>query len=40
MYHHEPVQLHVLRLCNAAVCFNLAELYVEFGLALKQRSPA
>lgn len=37
-----PVEtrLHVVRLGDAAICFNPAELYVEFGLALKQRSPA
>jgi len=37
-----PVEtrLHVLRLGDAAICFNPSELYVEFGLALKQRSPA
>jgi neutral ceramidase len=34
------VRLHVLRLGDAAICFNPAELYVEFGLAIKQRSPA
>ncbi|MBX3010187.1 MAG: hypothetical protein KF832_01725 [Caldilineaceae bacterium] len=33
-------RLHVLRLGDAALCFNPAELYVEFGLALKERSPA
>lgn len=37
-----PVEtrLHALRLGDAVICFNPAELYVEFGLALKQRSPA
>lgn len=37
-----PVEtrLHALRLGDAAICFNPTELYVEFGLALKQRSPA
>lgn len=35
-----PVHLHVLRLGDAAICFNPAELYVEFGLAIKKRSPA
>jgi neutral ceramidase len=37
-----PVEtrLHVVRLGDAAICFNPAELYVEFGLAIKARSPA
>jgi hypothetical protein len=37
-----PVEtrLHVLRLGDAVICCNPAELYVEFGLAIKQRSPA
>lgn len=35
-----PVRLHVIRLGDAAICCNPAELYVEFGLAIKQRSPA
>ena len=34
------VRLHVLRLGEAAICFNPAELYVEFGLAIKEQSPA
>jgi hypothetical protein len=34
------VRLHVLRLGETAICFNPAELYVEFGLAIKQKSPA
>jgi hypothetical protein len=34
------VRLHALRIGDAAICFNPAELYVEFGLAIKQRSPA
>jgi hypothetical protein len=34
------VNLHVLRLGDAAICFNPAELYVKFGLAMKQHSPA
>jgi neutral ceramidase len=34
------VRLHVLRVGDAAICFNPAELYVEFGLAIKERSPA
>jgi hypothetical protein len=32
--------LHVVRIGDAAICSNPAELYVEFGLALKKRSPA
>jgi neutral ceramidase len=42
MREDNPVEtrLHVLRLGDAAICFNPSELYVEFGLALKQRSPA
>lgn len=35
-----PVRLNVLRVGDAALCFNPAELYVEFGLAIKERSPA
>ncbi|MFN8492049.1 MAG: hypothetical protein U0350_30890 [Caldilineaceae bacterium] len=35
-----PIRLHVLRLGDAALCFNPTELYVEFGLAIKQKSPA
>lgn len=37
-----PVEtrLHAVRLGDAVICFNPSELYVEFGLALKQRSPA
>lgn len=34
------VRLHVIRLGDAVICCNPAELYVEFGLAIKQRSPA
>jgi hypothetical protein len=34
------IRLHALRIGDAAICFNPAELYVEFGLAIKQRSPA
>lgn len=34
------VRLSVLRLGDAAICFNPAEPYVELGLAIKQRSPA
>lgn len=37
-----PVEtsLHVVRVGDAAICCNPAELYVEFGLAMKKRSPA
>jgi neutral ceramidase len=37
-----PVEtrLHVVRLGDAAICLNPAELYVEFGLAIKAQSPA
>jgi hypothetical protein len=35
-----PVRLHVIRLGDAVICCNPAELYVEFGLAIKQHSPA
>lgn len=35
-----PIRLHALRLGDAAICFNPTELYVEFGLAMKQKSPA
>lgn len=35
-----PVRLHVVRLGDGVICCNPAELYVEFGLAIKQRSPA
>jgi hypothetical protein len=35
-----PVPLHVLRLGEAAICFNPSELYVQFGLAMKKDSPA
>lgn len=34
------VRLHAVRLGDAAICLNPAELYVEFGLALKWQSPA
>jgi hypothetical protein len=35
-----PVRLHVIRLGDAVICCNPAELYVEFGLAIKKHSPA
>jgi hypothetical protein len=37
-----PVQtyVHVVRLGDVALCFNAAELFVEFGLVIKHRSPA
>jgi hypothetical protein len=35
-----PVPVHVLRLGDAAICTNPAELYVQFGLAIKKDSPA
>ena len=34
------VRVHVLRLGDTAICFNPAELYVEFGLAIKRSAPA
>lgn len=34
------VRLSVLRVGDAAICCNPAELYCEFGLAIKERSPA
>ncbi|MEZ4864849.1 MAG: hypothetical protein R3C14_26285 [Caldilineaceae bacterium] len=34
------VRLHVVRVGDAAICLNPAELYVEFGLAIKRQSPA
>jgi neutral ceramidase len=34
------VHLNVLRLGEAAICTNPAELFVEFGLAIKENSPA
>lgn len=42
MSEDNPVEahLHVIRLGDAALCFNPAELFVEFGLAIKQRSAA
>lgn len=36
----EPVRVHALRVGDAAICTNPAELYVELGLAIKERSPA
>ncbi|MCC6456959.1 MAG: hypothetical protein IT328_18530 [Caldilineaceae bacterium] len=35
-----PVRINVVRIGDAAICFNPAELYVEFGLAIKKSSPA
>lgn len=35
-----PTHVHVVRLGDVALCCNPAELFVEFGLAIKQRSPA
>ena len=35
-----PVRLNVVRLGEAAICFNPAELYCAFGLAIKKSSPA
>jgi hypothetical protein len=34
------VRLNVLRVGDAAVCTNPAELFVEYGLAFRERSPA
>ncbi len=34
------VRLHVIRIGDAAICTNPAELYCEFGLAIKANSPA
>ena len=34
------VPLHVVRLGDAAICFNPSELFCEFGLAIKKQSPA
>ena len=36
----EPVAINVLRVGDAAVCTSPAELYSEFGLAIKEASPA
>jgi neutral ceramidase len=35
-----PVRLNVVRVGDAAICFNPAELFVRFGIGIKQRSPA
>jgi neutral ceramidase len=35
-----PVRLSVLRLGDAAICTNPGELFVEYGLALREHSPA
>jgi neutral ceramidase len=35
-----PTPIHVVRIGDAAICTNPAELYVEFGLAIKATSPA
>ena len=35
-----PVAVHALRVGDAAICTNPAELYCEFGLEIKKRSPA
>src|SRR5436305_6434477 len=35
-----PVRLTVVRVGEAAVCANPAELFVEYGLAIRQASPA
>lgn len=39
---HNPagVKINVVRVGDAAICTNPAELYVEFGLAIKRQSPA
>lgn len=36
----QMVRLNVLRIGDAAICTNSAELFVEFGLEIKQHSPA
>lgn len=35
-----PVRVHVVRLGDAALCFNPAELFCAFGLDIKRKSPA
>lgn len=35
-----PIELHVVRLGDVAICTNPFELYTDFGLAMKARSPA
>jgi len=36
----EPLRLSVLRVGDAAICFNPAELFVEYGLEIRAESPA